>query len=1191
MEHLFQVASQQAAPPEGFDESSDDEYGCKGMDLVISEGNLLRVVRNRSTLGLCMVKHQNLLDYISKESTLIEIMELIFNRVATPPNSNECTDSKEESMMADSALNPQPASPMHVTSDDLIIELSVKSQKYPVTLDDVSRAIELIRTAERATTILTHILSNPSILRIPFQAVATVYGLFGDRVPALRNVVVNPASDSELQSDCKIEITKAFDALLNICTLSVDSLPIFIDALEQPLFDTDESENGNSSPVLLMDVWTQLLLLDRTGSSFVRLVANPKDKPTPFLDRLSDFLSQRRVFSTFIDHLFISTNTSCDSITSILIQSLSSQAPWCNTIVQEFPHVFCLFLLLTGNTLPPDLPTELLSRLPVSSPIDNPSLCLTSSIADILVYILRTILFDAITISLNSSDDAALEGETTITLRFLKDKGYTHANNWTIFTTTFLPALCTAAVSNLTKSIDPSNGGTFSVVSLLVLKTIVRFIELTHNINDHIDSVLLSKTYGCSSKTLLSVISLAATENGSCGVLPSSLRSLGWGIEPSEFFAKLRYGDAGRLCDVSIELIVKIIVQSELYSVLCKAMHTYPTTTIVLFLCSRLFIIAAFYLSNSKSDFIKHTLEQSGIFEEIALIPLEDRFNFITIKPASGVEELSIDEQLPTEFLPYRFRSPLTVYLLGIFRAFIRLAANVTQGEFDSEWLRHLELRESPSSPPTHVMTYAQLKNNDGNQNSLRDLLLAHQKLAAVSSTFLWLDRVGGNCYFKGLLPFSRRILSLGISTYAGVSLESLKEYADKEPVFAVSQDWNANNNFSLKQNIVLNTLKQMLALKRGVQFSFTETDLTSIYNGIMSTSLDDEEENDAQGDNHDLDADQPDENVDITSYLANNATENLEEQAEITQGTRESETFGSNDVIAFAECLPEEMEPPVELSALLESDGEIVPSGSETCSVNIASPTNTQPDRQEKANNSSTPASVEPRSPLVCKTAKELAQALHNTPPSDSIETASNPKTNYQLNTNTKSATLDGAISKDQLPRGQYEPQINVIHLTSIDNIDRSYSPPPIPKSSSPPAGIHKRTSRGACSPNKPLTAINSVAAKRADNSSTIEGAILTEKSPRAKPATRPFAHRVRPVREAVKASNEYCDIPANEGRFMTFEEAIAVFGRQNNIIGRRVRTDNGSNENEFKPLPKKMMAATSSYGMGRFKEYRVRP
>lgn len=1179
MEYLFQIVSQQPAPAESCDDSSDDEYGCKGMDLVISEGDLLRIIRNKSTLGLCMVKHQNLLDYLSKESTLIEIMRLIFNRVVAPLNSSLCTDTTEELTITDSILNPQPASPMHVTSDDLNVEMASKNQKYPVTLDDVSRAIELIRTAERATTVLTHIISNPSILRVPFQAIAAVYDLFTDRVHALKNIIVNPASDSELENGCKVEITKAFDALLNICTLSVDNLPIFIDALEQPLFDISENEDSNSSSVLLIDVWVQLLLLNRAGSSFVRLVTNPKDKPAPLLDKLSGFLSQRKVFSTFIDHLFTSTNTSCDSITSILVQSLSSQAPWCNTIVQEFPRVFSLFLLLTGNTLPADLPDELLSKLPVSSPVSEVSMCLTSSIADLLVYMLRTIILDAITISLNHSDDTTLEGKTSITLEFLTDRGYLHANNWALFSMKLLPALCIAAVNKLKGSIDLSDGNSFPIAALLILKTIIKFVELTQNINDHIDSVLISKNYGCSSKTLLSVISFAAAENSSCGTLPPSLRLLGWDIDPSEFFSKLRYGDAGRLCDVSIEPVVKTIVQSGLYSILCKAMHAFPTATIVLFLCSRFFIVAAFYLSSSESELVKQALEQSGIFEELEHISVEDDPNSIIIRSISEMDGISIDDPLPEKFLPYRFRSPLMVHFLGVFRAFIRLAANITQNEYASEWSRYLDFRESPSTPPTHTMTYTQLKDLTETQNSLRALLLSHQKLATVSSAFFWLDRVGGNCYFKGLLPFSRKILSLGISTYVGVSLDSLKEYAEKEPVFAASQDWSVNGNFSLKQNIVLNTLKQMLALKRGVQLNFTETDLTSIYNGIMSTSLDDEEENEAQDDSNNPDAGQSDENVDVTSYLANNADESPDEQTGATIEPHTSESFGTSDVIAFAECLPEELEPPIELMALLESDNEILPRGSEACDISNKLLTNTQVTDKELEEKDDTLTNVESRDPVVCATAKELAHALHNSPPHDSLEVIPVSETNNQPCSSIK--TPDSIIGKDQIPCGQYEQQINIIPLTSVDSINRSYGPSPIPKSSSPPVGIHNRASRGACSPNKPLVAVNSLPVKPVNSSLAASGTMLTEKSPRAKPATRPFMQSGRPVREAVKASNEYCNIPANEGRFMTFEEATAALGKPSRMIGRRARINNGG-ENEFKPLSKKMMGMVPSYGVG---------
>ncbi|EFO65613.1 Hypothetical protein GLP15_1714 [Giardia lamblia P15] len=1185
MEYLFRVVSQQSAPSENCEDSSDDEYGCKGMDLVISEGNLLRVVRNKSTLGLCMVKHQNLLDYLVKECTLIEIMQLIFNRTVAPLNSSMYTDTKERSVMADSIVNSQPASPIHVTSHDLATEPETRDQGYSVTLDDVYRAIDLIRTAERVTPLLTHIMSTPSILRIPFQAVAAVYGLFGDRVHPLKSIIVNPASDSELESGCKVEITKAFDALLNICTLSVDNLPIFIDALEQPLFDTGETNDSDPSPVLLIDVWVQLLLLNRAGSSFVRLVTNPKDKPAPLLDKLASFLSQRGVFSTYIDHLFTSTEVSCDSITSVLIQSLSSQVPWCNTIVQEFPRIFSLFLLLTGNSLPADLPAELVSRLPTLSPITNPSLCLTSSVADMLVYMLRIIILDAVTISLNNSEDPALEGKTTVTLEFLRNKGYTHTDSWNLFLTKLLPALCTATVGKLKESTESSSANAFSVVALLMLKTSVRFIELTNCINDHIDSTLISNTYGCSSATLLSVIS-TTTETSSYSTLPPSLRSLGWDVEPSEFFNKLRYGDAGRLCSVSIELIVQVVAQSELYSVLCKVMRMFPTATVVLFLCSRLFIIAAFYLSSSDSELVKQALKRSGIFEELELVSADNYSDCITIKPVSEMEKFSIDEPLPAKFLPYRFRSPLIVHLLGIMRAFIRLAANITQREYDSEWSRYLEFRESPSVPPTHVMTYTQLKDLADNQNPLRELLLEHQKLASVSSAFLWLDRIGGNCYFKGLLPFSRRLLSLGISTYAGVSLESLMEYAEKEPVFAVSQDWNVNSNFSLKQNIVLGALKQMLALQRGAQFNFTETDLNSIYNGIMSTSLDDEEENNTHTGDDNLDIGQFDENVDVTSYLANNEAEIPGGQIDAAPSSGESETFGTTDVIAFAECLPEELEPPVELLPPLESDSEVPPGGSETCDVDGNPPTKAQSSSQELTDRGDLVTSAESRVPLVCTTAQELAHILHNSPPNGPIEPIEDSISNRQLDANVK--TPDSTVCRDQIPLGQYEQQINIIHLTSVDSVDRSYSPSPIPKSSSPPASIHNRASRGTCSPNKPLAAISSIAIKQTDKSLTTETAILTEKSPRAKPATRPFAQGGRPVREAIKPSNEYCDIPANEGRFMTFEEATAILEKQNSIIGRRVRTDDGNRENEFKPLPRKMMAAPSSYCTGRFRDCR---
>ncbi|KAE8301445.1 hypothetical protein GL50803_0014346 [Giardia duodenalis] len=1186
MEYLFRVASQQSAPPGNCEDSSDDDCGYKGMDLIISEGNLLRVVRNKSTLGLCMVKHQKLLDYLVKEHILIEIMQLIFNRTATPLNSSLCTDTKEGSIMTDSIINPQPASPIHVTSHDLATDTAIRGQCYPVTLDDVYRAIDLIRTAERVTPVLTHIMSTPSILRIPFQAVAVVYGFFADRVHPLKDIVVNPASDDESNSDCKIEVTKAFDALLNICTLSVDNLPIFVDALEQPLFDTDETKDSDSSPVLLIDVWVQLLLLNRAGSSFVRLVTNPKDKPAPLLDKLAAFLSQRGVFSTYIDHLFVSTNTSCDSITSILVQSLNSQVPWCNTIVQEFPRLFSLFLLLTGNSLPADLPAELLSRLPTLSPITNPSLCLTSSVADMLVYMLRTIILDAVTISLNNPEDPTLEGKTIITLEFLKNKGYTHADSWTLFITRLLPALCTATVSKLEESAE-SSSGTFSVVALLMLKTVVRFIELTGCINDHIDSVLISNTYGCSSATLLSVIS-AATEISSCSTLPSSLRSLGWDVEPSEFFNKLRYGDAGRLCSVSIELIVQTVAQSELYSVLCKVMRVFPTTTVVLFLCSRLFIVAAFYLFSSDSELIEQALKQSGIFEELELVSIDDASDCITIRPVSEMETFSIDEPLPTKFLPYRFRSPFIVHLLGILRAFIRLAANVTQREYDSEWSRYLEFRESSSVPPTRVMTYAQLRTLADNHTSLRRLLLEHQKLASVSSAFLWLDRIGGNCYFKGLLPFSRRLLSLGISTYAGVSLESLMEYAEKEPVFATSQDWNVNANFSLKQNIVLGALKQMLTLQRGSQFSFTETDLNSIYNGIMSTSLDDEEDNNVHTGDDNLDTGQFDENVDVTSYLANNEAEVLGGQTDVAPSSGESETFESADVIAFAECLPEELEPPVELLPPLESDSEALSGRSEMCDIDDSCPAKAQSSSKELTDRSDLVTSTESHAPLVCTTAQELAHILHNSLPNGSTGLIKDSVSTHQRSTEVK--TPDSATCRDQTPRGQYEQQINVIHLTSVDSRDRSYSPPPIPKSSSPPAGIHNRASRGTCSPNKPLAAISSIGTRRIDKSPTTETAILTEKSPRAKPATRPFAQSSRPVREAIKPSNEYCDIPPNEGRFMTFEEATAVLEKQNSIIGRRARVDDSSRENEFRPLPKKMMAASSSYYAGRFRDYRGR-
>lgn len=1179
MEYLFRIAPQQSAPIEGCDDSSDDEYGYKGMDLVISEGDILRVVRNKSTLGLCMVKHQNLLDYLSQESTLIKVMQLIFNRIVVPPNSSGCTDATEESAMTDSILNHQPASPIHVTSDDLNTELEGTDQRYPVTLDDISRAIELIRTVERATTVLTHIISSPSILRIPFQAVAAVYDLFTDRVHALKNLVVNPASDNELENGCKIEITKAFDALLNICTLSVDNLPIFIDALEQPLFDTGENEDDTSSSVLLIDVWVQILLLNRAGSSFVRLVTNPKDKPAPLLDKLAEFLSKRKVFSTFIDHLFTSTNTSCDSITSILAQSLSSQAPWCNTIVQEFPRVFSLFLLLTGNSLPNDLPEELLSKLPVVSPIDNPSLCLTTSIADLLVYMLRTIVLDAITISLNHSDDTALEGKTSITLEFLTEKGYLHENNWTIFSTELLPALCTAAINKLKESINSSDNNSFSVTTLLIFKTIVKFIELTQSINDHIDSVLLSKNYGCSSKTLLSVISFSTAENSSCSTLPPSLRLLGWDIDPSEFFNKLRYGDTGRLCDVSIELIVSIIVRSGLYSVLCKVMHAFPTATIVLFLCSRLFIISAFYLSSSESEVIKQTLEQSGIFEELGLISIADNTNSITIKPILEMEQLSINEPLPSKFLPYRFRLPLVVHLLGIFRAFIRIAANITQGEYDSEWLRYLEFRESPSIPPTHVMTYVQLKYITEDQNSLRELLLSHQKLAAVSSAFFWIDRIGGNCYFKGLLPFARRILSLGISTYTGLSLELLKEYAEKEPVFAVSQDWNANSNFSLKQNIVLNTLKQMLTLKRSTQFNFTETDIASIYNGIMSTSLDDEEENDVQDGNNNADSGQSDENVDVTSYLANDTIENLEEQMATVENFATNENLEANDVIAFAECLPEELEPPVELLAFPESDNETssckseIPVNSNKLLVDV------QVNDKNSEEKDNVQANVEVCTPVICTTAKELAHTLHNSSPNDAFEVTYSLETKSQSDPNIK---IPGSMnSENEVPREQREQQINTVSVASVDNINKSYNQSPINKSLSPPAGIHNRASRGTCSPNKPLTAIVSFPIKDTNDFLATSNTLLIEKSPRARPATKPFMQGGRPVREAVKASNAYCNVPANEGRFMTFEEATAVFERQNRIIGRRARAST-VDENEFKPLSKKMMGGTHSYSLG---------